>query len=414
MRDVAERDLEGAELERLRDAARRETGGAVDDAIHARGRERFERAIEGADRARLPLSTRWHWLAVAAAFVLFAGAFAVLWPARLAFSVEGAVPSEGYVRAGAATATARFSDGTAIGFSPGARGRISEVTSRGARVNVEEGRVAFQVVHRPRAEWTAGAGPFSIRVTGTAFDVTWVAERLELELRTGSVIVRGPLIVDGLSLRAGQRLVADVHRGTVTVEALDAARAEPSKDAHAPPASPSSDVGRASPLASGAHDASPIARSGPSWRELVARGDFAVVLSEADARGMATSIEQTPLSELGPLADAARYAGRGDVARRAMLAERERFPGSPEARSAAFLLGRLDEPGSPSQAVAWYDRYLAESPGGPLAGEALGRKMLTVKRTSGAEAARPAAEAYLRRFPGGAFAPAAEEITGPR
>jgi hypothetical protein len=74
------------------------------------------------------------------------------------------------------------------------------------------------------------------------------------------------------------------------------------------------------------------------------------------------------------------------------------------------LLGRMAEAGSPAAAVGWYDTYLAESPQGSLEPEALGRKMLAVRASSSAAAARPVAAEYLRRYPRGAFAEAAGEI----
>jgi hypothetical protein len=142
----------------------------------------------------------------------------------------------------------------------------------------------------------------------------------------------------------------------------------------------------------------------------VARGDFAAVITEAEARGVDAVIDAGSLADVAALADAARYAGKDDLARRAMLAERSRFAGSSEARSAAFLLGRMVETTHPAAAVGWYDTYLTESPDGSLAAEALGRKMVAVKASSSAAASRPIAVEYLRRYPRGAFAPAAKEI----
>jgi hypothetical protein len=72
----------------------------------------------------------------------------------------------------------------------------------------------------------------------------------------------------------------------------------------------------------------------------------------------------------------------------------------------------MDEASSPASAVAWYDRYLAEAPGGALAAEALGRRMVAIKAASGKDAARAAADDYLRRYPEGAFAAQAHEIIG--
>jgi hypothetical protein len=151
----------------------------------------------------------------------------------------------------------------------------------------------------------------------------------------------------------------------------------------------------------------------PSWTQRVAAGDFRGVLAEADQRGLESTLGQSALADLVALADAARYAGRSDVAHRALTAQRERFAGSNAARTAAFLLGRLADTreGQPAAAIGWYDRYLAETPGGEFASEALGRKLVVVQRVSGAASARPIAQEYLRRFPQGPYAAKARELT---
>lgn len=194
MADAADRELHGSGLARLTDAARRATSGEVDAEKETGGRERLERALEHADTAALPVAARWPLFAAAMVFALAAAIAVVLWPRPLTYAVDavGSAAAESYVRADGSLVTARFSDGTEVGFARGARGRIGDVTARGARIDVEEGSVTFRVVHLPRAAWTARAGPFSIQVTGTAFDVDWRDERLRLDLHAGSVVVRGP------------------------------------------------------------------------------------------------------------------------------------------------------------------------------------------------------------------------------
>ena len=99
--------------------------------------------------------------------------------------------------------------------------RVAARDARGAQVVVERGHARFDVVHRARTRWRVAAGPFEIAVTGTSFDVDWPASSrhtLVVDLHAGSVIVRGGLAGDGLSLRAGQRLVADLDRGALSVD----------------------------------------------------------------------------------------------------------------------------------------------------------------------------------------------------
>ena len=150
---------------------------------------------------------------------------------------------------------------------------------------------------------------------------------------------------------------------------------------------------------------------GERWPERVAAGAFRGVIAEAESRGIDAVLKQVPLTDLVALADAARYAGRTDVARRALLAQRDRFATTAEAHAAAFLLGRLadDAGGSPEAALRWYDRYLVEAPRGAFAAEALGRKMIALRRASDPAAPSVAAE-YLRLHPSGPHAASAREI----
>lgn len=389
----------------------------------AQGRERLIMAIE---RKKLPLSRPPWWLVPAAAAPLLAILGVVLSrpEAPLGYQIEDAPPTEGDVRAGPSGATARFSEGTMIDFAPGARGHIGAVTAHGARVSLAEGGAHFRVTHLPGAEWTAEAGPFTVTVTGTEFDLSWQRERLDVAMQSGSVVVRGPLASGGVTLRDGQHLVADVGRGELIIAKLPA-QAEspdvkaPEPDGGAPPrveAPPTSlDPAPAAPPVPGSaaiavRTAAPAPSQDVTYRKRVARGDFTGVIADAEARGLDAAIGASPLPDLAALADAARYAGRSDLARQALVAVRSRFPGSAEASSAAFLLGRMAEASSSTAAIFWYDQYLAESPDGSLAAETLGRKMLVARTSGGRPAARPVAEQYLERYPQGTFAAAAAQI----
>jgi TolA-binding protein len=154
--------------------------------------------------------------------------------------------------------------------------------------------------------------------------------------------------------------------------------------------------------------------SAESWATLVARGDYRRVVESAEQRGIDDALRSASAGELGALADAARFIGRGDLARRALQAIRSRFAGSDRAASAAFLLGKLTEDlGRPKAAVEWYDRYLAEAPGGPLAPEAMGRRMLALQHNGDTDGSRRAAAEYLKRFPNGPYAGVARETAKP-
>jgi TolA-binding protein len=135
------------------------------------------------------------------------------------------------------------------------------------------------------------------------------------------------------------------------------------------------------------------------------------VLEEAEAHGLVAVLAEADGPALVALADAARYAGRRELATRVLLAERDRFPDTPAAGNAAFFLGRLaDDDGKPTDALDWYRRYYLEQPRGAYASEALGRAMLAVSRVSGKTAAHDMARIYLERFPNGTYLLHARQI----
>src|SRR5258708_27609669 len=97
-----------------------------------------------------------------------------------------------------------------MGGRCGARGRVTETSPRGATVVLDDGSMSAAVVHRAASRWRVTAGPFTVLVTGTKFDVRWrVAEQaFELDLHEGSVTVLGPSLETrvGRQMSAGERL----------------------------------------------------------------------------------------------------------------------------------------------------------------------------------------------------------------
>jgi TolA-binding protein len=136
------------------------------------------------------------------------------------------------------------------------------------------------------------------------------------------------------------------------------------------------------------------------------------IFADVERAGVKSTLEKASSEDLFALADAARYRRRMDLAREALLAERRRFPGSARSLDAAFLLGRVEETSERgmAKAVQWYEEYLARTPTGTYAAEALGRKMILTSKLDGAAQAQPVAEQYLRRFPNGAYAGSARVL----
>jgi hypothetical protein len=395
-----------AALEPLVELARaaeppRSPGAAADP-----GYRQVREALRGRPRRR--------WL-IPAAVACGLGAAAAVYLFRapaLAFTVVGgAVTEGGYLEAPAATETSvHFSDGTEVQLEKRSRGRVAWTSARGARVLLEHGRARVKVVPRKGSSWQFDAGPCLVQVTGTRFEMRWseAEQVLEVGLTSGSVIVRGPPAPNGVAMHAGQRLVMDVRQGFARLSPLVAA---PPVVAPEPPPAP-----RESPPPAQAPAPRPERRS-ESWSERVLAGDFATVLREARHRGVEEVLRRDGPADLMALAEAARYSRTNLLARRALTTVRARFPGSGQASKAAFLLGRMAEDGDGDLAGAleWYGRYLADAPAGAFRDEALGRKMTATLRLSGQARARPLAEEYLRRFPGGSYAtPARAILTPPR
>ena len=345
-------------------------------------------------------------------------------PSVVVSRIEGGTLLEGgYLsQSGAAGVKVVFNEGTTFQLMPGTRGKLRAVERDGAHFAVEHGTASFGVTPSRDHQWLVEAGPFLVTVKGTVFTVSWdsSAERFELGLRQGHVLVTGPVVNGGIALRAGQHLVVSLPRAeTVITEdkpagGSGAAAPEPAAPPRNPPV-PATSVA-SSTVAAPPSGAGPGARP-RRWAAALASGRWDRILADVDRAGVDATLESAGSDELFVLADAARYRRRPDLARAALLAHRRRFPHGPRALDAVFLLGRVEElreHGSAgdarAQAIVWYDEYLARAPAGPYAAEALGRKMILTNELGGPARARPIAREYLVRFPSGSYAGAARAL----
>jgi hypothetical protein len=322
--------------------------------------------------------------------------------------------------------TLRFSDGTEVSLSPGSRAHLRTIEGHGARIDLE-GQAQVHVVHWPGAHWLFDAGPFLIAVKGTEFIADWkkVEEHLVVSLAKGSVAVNGPVLQEPIILHAGQELIIHVREKEVLIRDLEPATegdvpvppadSEGDSEGNAAPPIPAASTPSREPVAKRAHSSrSPTSTNAKprGWAAALASGNVDTILEQAESHGIEATLVEAAPDDIAALADAARYRKREDLARRALRAERGRFPGTRWSSDAAFLLARLEEAGRRLEvALTWYDRYLDEAPGGAYAAEALGRKMTVVKRLYGDELARPVANEYLRRFPGGTYSSTARTIS---
>jgi hypothetical protein len=388
-----------------------------------------ERAgVHRIEQALLVRRRRGRALRIAGATALAAAALVLVLVPRLrdrplTYEVANATISEGgYVATTDAEASLRFSDDSALEVARATRVRVSALVVHGARVLLEDGMLHARIHPAPRASWTLDAGPYVVHVTGTEFDLAWRAQDQTLDLRLikGSVVVDGPLADAGVRVGAGQHLIANGRAGTLSL--VD------ERNGHAAPGEAPSTIADAVPSESPAHpvaapplDAPGAGRSrprvdAPSWKGRVAHGDFDGVVADAERMGLDKALAESTAADLAALADAARYARRQDLARRALLASRSRYPGSMPARDASFFLGGLAEGNGAAAerdegaALDWYDVYLREDPHGAYASQALGRKMMLVQHRQGLDSARSIASEYLARFPDGPYAVAANKL----
>src|SRR5215471_2546069 len=211
--------LKSDQLQHLLRLAKEQAGDEL-SAHEQAGLERLEYALASRRRNRT-----WKWAVSFAAVV--GGAMLFLLPRLLgtrALSVEvvsGTVSEGGYVRPPqGGDALLRFSDGSEVKLNSGARARVTELKTHGARVLLESGRARVHVVHHDDTKWALDAGPFTVQVTGTEFDLSWASadELLDLHLHNGSVVVNGPFTLGGVGVGPGQHLIANLKQGSITLE----------------------------------------------------------------------------------------------------------------------------------------------------------------------------------------------------
>ena len=317
----------------------------------------------------------------------------------------------------------RFSEGSIVELEPGARARVARTTTHGATVLIETGGAQVNVVHRPATDWTILAGPYTVHVTGTAFNLDFesASQRFELKMQSGVVNVEGPGLSHAVEVRGDQKFVHYV--GDPNFERKDAAdSADKSADVSnelpldtspAEAAVTEMPVSHRGAITSTEGAASRDAQARTGWAAEVARGEYAAVLRKAKEKGWAQVLEGANTQDLMAVANAARFLGRTDSSREALEALRRRFKGTSAAQSATYILGRLAEPSSSKEAISLYLQYEREAPNGPLVAEAVGRRLLLLQATGDRSGTERLARDYVTRFPDGPYAGVARKIVLP-
>lgn len=403
---------EPLEWDRLRaDIALAQQPHAESEDLLRKARARFLLTAKGTTQLRRP--SRWPGLwaaALAATFVLGVASWIRLRPSGPLSFETGAQHTSGELGSVlAANATEalpiHFSDGTILSMASASRARVTETSSHGATVVLEEGSISAAVVHRDASSWHVAAGPFTVLVTGTKFDVRWspTEQALALDLHEGAVTVLGPSLGSGRRVAPGEsvRLSAQPKRD------LD----PPTAPAGEAPASATHDDATRMPAADTANGSG--GRS--SWRQLAQSEHYAEALAAAEAENFDTICRRASGADLLLLANAARFASSARRAEQAFRSVRSRFAGTHEAAMAAFTLGRIayDDRHSFREAAEWFQSYLRDEPSGGLAREAAGRLIEAYRAAGDAAAARAAAQTYLSRYPAGPQAALARSIVSP-
>ncbi len=296
-----------------------------------------------------------------------------------------------------------FSDGTKIILQDTAQARVTELQSKGAHVVLERGRLAAAVMHQNGTHWELQAGPFTVFVRGTRFNLNWSPEsaKFTLELSEGKVDVTGPGLSGFKAINAGQTLQVS---GGPDGWKLGNSALEPGNDNDRTPSIESTSPDTLEVPAPGSNpNAKGATASNPTWQELATAGNYADSLALARKSGLSKIYASGSVSDLTRLAQVARFAGDADAARGALRGIRERFAGGPESAMATFDLGRLafDTSGHYLEAAHWFQTYLGEFPHGNLAREALGRLVESLERGGDHLGARKAASDYLLQYPNG-------------
>jgi ferric-dicitrate binding protein FerR (iron transport regulator)/TolA-binding protein len=369
--------------------------------------------------------------AVAAVAVLSVAAAMLMAPGELAFRVgnEGRtfVPGEPgtWVQADLGeTMEIRFDQGSRFKVNDGCAARVVESGQQAVTIELSKGDISADVKGNKRTRWKINAGPFTVTVLGTAFDVSWDAASTDFDVnvRRGAVLVQGAgLSRYGVRLLAGQRLAANGRSGDVSMSSPQhiaggtdsrlsgiemSGDSVDSTDEHDTLSSELIDrdkrVGK---------DQSSRGGKRP-WVALYRQGRFEDAISAAEKEGLSKMYGTADAQTLWNLADAARNARRVGISNDSLLALRKRFPASRKAKLAAFIIGRsaMDVSGNLSVATQWFQMYLTESPNGPMVEEVHGRLMTVYSRMNRPAAAKRIAAQYLQRYPGGLYAGRAKQV----
>jgi hypothetical protein len=302
--------------------------------------------------------------------------------------------------------TLSFSDGSRVELGARAEIALSKLAPEQARLELARGHVDATIRKGTGRAWTVAAGPYSVRVVGTAFSVDWDAGSrfFAVNVREGKVLVTGnDLRQGGVLLGPGERL----ERKDST-PALANSVAEPHE--------PRGDVAlSATPDLTSSRAEAAVSTSKDDFLVEAGRGNYSAAMTAARRAGLDRLARDLSAKDLLLLANTARYAGSASEANGALLKLRSRFPGSASSAHAALLLASQaeDRDKNPTEAERWLRTFLVESPQGELAAGARARLLAMLLRRGAQAEAEQVARDYLRLHPRGQHVAQARAVLQP-
>lgn len=341
--------------------------------------------------------------------------------AGLSFEVEGdattrEVGSEGarLVLSKSAPVELKFSDRSVVVLQPQATLRVSIGEDDRVSARLAQGKLKVDVEHGEKTDYRFLAGPYEVQVVGTAFALGFEPQgsRMDLVMTEGKVVVVAPegrlhVVHAGEELHLGGKRETSSNTNDSTLANAESSPADLKTTLdHSPLSNDHEKV-----VTRGGERAASVLSAG-ELQALARAGKFDEIVSIARKFGVERALSERSAVELQEIAQAARYTGDFALAGQVWTRMSSRFSGTITGRNAVFFLGRLAEQrGRYGQAIGFYSEYLSVN-GGSYAAEAFGRKLQLVRSHNGIEAARPVAREYLQRFPTGAYAKTAQELSG--
>ena len=279
-------------------------------------------------------------------------------------------------------------DGTQLVLEPHAHAQVDHLPGH-TQVTLHQGVAHVRGTHTMAQTWQLRAGPYTVTLLGTAFEVGWSPQdqRFHLTLEEGQVQVEGPGLSSPRHMRPADSLVLHLPP-------------PPEADLPQDPPSPPKTVAKSSP---------PPPRA-PKWRALAKQKKYAQAMDAARDDGLETLCRLEPPSKLLELADVARFANRRAEASHVLGCLRTRKASAAQKATAAYLLGQVArQSGQPKEAIRWLSLYLKEAPKGPLVRETMGQLMDLYPPTQ----AQDLAKTYLQHFPQGPHATNAQRLLSP-